>query len=63
MMSSGTFGMPPDELAIRFAAFADGVSSALAGTRRLENLHRILDAVDKGLFPSKSSPTCAAASR
>jgi aryl-alcohol dehydrogenase-like predicted oxidoreductase len=38
----------PDELAVRFAAFAPGVASALVGTRHLERLKRAADHVGRG---------------
>jgi aryl-alcohol dehydrogenase-like predicted oxidoreductase len=39
-------------LAVRFAAFAPGVSSVIVGTRSLEHLHRSLAAVDEGPLPA-----------
>ena len=40
-----------DEAALRFAAFAPGVSTAIAGTRRLENLRRNVEFVARGPLP------------
>jgi len=39
------------ELAVRFTAFAPGVSSAIVGTRSLEHLRACVDAVAKGPLP------------
>lgn len=44
-------GVPPAELAIRFAAFAPGVSTAIVGTRRLEHLAEIQNLLAKGPLP------------
>ncbi|HMM35386.1 MAG TPA: aldo/keto reductase [Thermoanaerobaculia bacterium] len=41
-------GLPPAELAIRFAAFAPGVSTAIVGSRRLEHLAEMHGHVAKG---------------
>ncbi|MGM9513983.1 aldo/keto reductase [Roseateles sp. DB2] len=43
--------MPPDEMALRFAAWLPGVGCVIAGTRRLENFKRNLAAVAKGPLP------------
>lgn len=48
MFSGDSFAMAWDELAIRFAAFTRGVSSALMGTRRIENLERAVRHVNRG---------------
>jgi aryl-alcohol dehydrogenase-like predicted oxidoreductase len=45
--------LPWDELALRFAAFAPGVDVALAGTRRLEHLERLVACVARGPLPSE----------
>lgn len=50
-------GLPPAELALRFAAFAPGVSSAVLGTARVEHLDAALDAAERGPLPE---PTRAA---
>jgi aryl-alcohol dehydrogenase-like predicted oxidoreductase len=42
---------PWDELAIRFAAFAPGVSTALAGTADSAHLSRLVEAVARGPLP------------
>lgn len=44
-------GLPPAELAIRFAAFAPGVSTAIVGSRRLSHLAETSALVAKGLLP------------
>jgi len=44
-------GRDPAGLAARFAAFAPGVSCALVGTRRLESLRWLVDAVAEGPLP------------
>jgi len=43
--------LPWDELFLRFAAFSPGVCSCLIGTRRLENLARLVAAAAKGPLP------------
>ncbi|MFN7987208.1 MAG: aldo/keto reductase [Thermoanaerobaculia bacterium] len=45
-------GLDPAELAIRFAAFSPGVSTAIVGTRRLEHLAQIQAFVAKGPLPA-----------
>lgn len=45
-------GLDPRELAIRFAAFAPGVSTAIVGTRRLEHLAELQALVAKGPLPT-----------
>ena len=40
-----------DELAIRFAAFAPGITAALMGTRELDHLRRAVSAVERGALP------------
>lgn len=42
------------ELAIRFAAFAVGVSTALVGTTKLANLERNVGAVERGPLPEET---------
>jgi aryl-alcohol dehydrogenase-like predicted oxidoreductase len=44
-------GLEPTELAIRFAAFAPGVSTAIVGTRRLEHLAQLQAHVARGSLP------------
>lgn len=46
-------GLPPAELAIRFAAFAPGVSTAIVGSRRLEHLAEMCALVAKGPLPEQ----------
>jgi aryl-alcohol dehydrogenase-like predicted oxidoreductase len=43
--------LPWDELFLRFAAFSEGISACLVGTRRLENLARLVAAAAKGPLP------------
>ncbi len=43
--------IPPDEMALRFAAWLPGVDCVIAGTRRLDKLKRNLAAVAKGPLP------------
>lgn len=45
-------GLPWDEIAIRFAAFAPGVTSALFGTRQNDNLARGIEFVSRGPLAS-----------
>lgn len=46
-------GLPPAELAIRFATFAPGVSTAIVGSRRLEHLAEMSALVAKGPLPEQ----------
>lgn len=46
-------GLPPAELAIRFATFAPGVSTAIVGSRRLEHLAELKALVAKGPLPEQ----------
>ncbi len=46
-------GLDPTELAIRLAAFAPGVSTAIVGSRRLEHLAQIQASVAKGPLPAE----------
>jgi len=50
-MGLGSGGLAWDELALRFAAFAPGVSCCIAGTARVEHLRRNVEAVAKGPLP------------
>jgi aryl-alcohol dehydrogenase-like predicted oxidoreductase len=50
-MQLESFGLPWDELALRFAAFAPGVSSAIVGTASLENLRHNVGLIAKGALP------------
>jgi aryl-alcohol dehydrogenase-like predicted oxidoreductase len=43
--------LPWDELALRFAAHAPGVTSALAGTRTVAHLERLVACVERGPLP------------
>jgi len=48
-----TFDIKPEELFIRFSAFAPGVDSAIIGTSSVEHLGAALDAVKKGKLPDE----------
>lgn len=50
-MRLDTEGLDWSELALRFTAFAPGVTSCIVGTTRTENLQRNLRALDKGPLP------------
>lgn len=43
-------GLDWNALALRFAAFAPGVASAIVGTNKLENLHRNVGIVNQGIL-------------
>ncbi|MPY65441.1 aldo/keto reductase [Deinococcus sp. SDU3-2] len=45
-------GLEWDEFALRFSAFAPGVSSAIVGTARVENLERNAAIVERGPLPA-----------
>jgi aryl-alcohol dehydrogenase-like predicted oxidoreductase len=45
------FGLPPEELAIRFSAFAPGVATALVASRSAGHLRALAAAVAKGPLP------------
>ncbi len=45
------FDIKPEELFIRFSAFAPGVDSAILGTSSVEHLKTALDSVKKGKLP------------
>lgn len=45
-------GLPPDEVALRFAAFARGINCAIAGTASQANLRRNVAAVQHGPLPA-----------
>jgi aryl-alcohol dehydrogenase-like predicted oxidoreductase len=45
------FGLTPDELAIRFSAFAPGVATALVSSRSSKHLRALAGAVAKGPLP------------
>jgi len=49
------------ELALRFAAWQDGVSCAIVGTSRLEHLQRNAELVAKGPLPSETTAALRAA--
>ncbi len=49
----GTGGLEMAELALRFAAFAPGVSSVIVGTGNVGNLERNMDLVEKGPLPAE----------
>ncbi len=44
-------GLSWNEVALRFACYADGVNSAIAGTGNIENLHRNIDIANDGALP------------
>ena len=48
-------GLDPAELAVRFAAFAPGVSTAIVGSRRLEHLAQMHALVARGPLPAQIS--------
>ena len=52
--------VPPDEAALRFAAFAPGVSSVLVATRRVEHLEANLAALARGPLPDEIQSTIRA---
>ena len=56
-------GLPPDELAVRFAAFAPGVSCCVVGTTRLEHLRRNVELVARGPLPAEVVEAVRAAFR
>jgi len=45
-------GLPWDELFLRFSAFAPGVSTALVGSTRLENVRKNVEAISRGPLPA-----------
>jgi aryl-alcohol dehydrogenase-like predicted oxidoreductase len=47
-------GLPPEEAALRFAAFLPGVSAAIVGTRSLEHLERNVAAAARGPLPPET---------
>ena len=54
-------GLDWDEFALRFSAFAPGVSSAIVGTSSLTNLARNVEIVEKGALSSDSEARVRAA--
>lgn len=56
-------GLPWDELFLRFAAFAPGVSSALVGTRSASHLEAAVRAAEKGPLPGELAESVRAAFR
>jgi aryl-alcohol dehydrogenase-like predicted oxidoreductase len=44
--------MPWDELALRFAAYCPGVSTAIVGTSSIENLERNVVLANRGPLPN-----------
>ncbi len=46
--------LPPAELALRFAAFAPGVTTALLGTTRIEHLQAAAQAIAQGPLPPET---------
>ena len=46
-------GLEPDELALRFAAFAPGVSCCIVGTTRIEHLRRNVELLARGPLPAE----------
>jgi aryl-alcohol dehydrogenase-like predicted oxidoreductase len=53
--------LPWDEYAIRFSAFAPGVTTALLGTRSRSNLEKAVHAIRKGALSADSYERCRAA--
>jgi aryl-alcohol dehydrogenase-like predicted oxidoreductase len=51
-LDAADFGIAWDELALRFAAFAPGVSAVLVGTSRVEHLRAAIAHVTRGALPS-----------
>ena len=49
------FDIEPQELFIRFSAFAPGVDSAIIGTSSVDHLMTAINAVDKGELPEEVS--------
>ncbi len=56
-------GLPWDELALRFAAHAPGVSCCITGTTRLEHLRRNVELVGRGPLPEPVVEALGAAFR
>ena len=50
-LSLDTLGLPWDEFALRFAAHAPGVSSAIAGTTSIAHLKHNVEIVGRGVLP------------
>ena len=57
------FGIPWDELAVRFTAFSPGVSTALVGSRSLDHLRALAAAVVRGPLPDDVARALRAAFR
>ncbi len=51
LLSQELGGMPLDEVFLRFAAHAPGVSACIVGTASLAHLHRAVEAVSRGPLP------------
>lgn len=60
-LDPGPFGWT--ELALRFAAWQDGVHCAIVGTSRLEHLRQNVEQVEKGPLPEETSGAIRAAFR
>jgi aryl-alcohol dehydrogenase-like predicted oxidoreductase len=45
------YGLTWEQVALRFAAYTTGVSTAIVGTGNIENLHRNVDIVHEGALP------------
>jgi aryl-alcohol dehydrogenase-like predicted oxidoreductase len=56
-------GLAWETLALRFAAFADGVHTAIAGTGSIQNLHDNVDIVNMGALPKSLVATIRKAYR
>lgn len=56
-------GLEPDELALRFAAHAPGVTCCIVGTRRLDHLRRGVELVARGPLPAEVVEAAQAAFR
>ena len=53
-LSLDTWGLPWDEFALRFAAHAPGVSSAIAGTTSIAHLKHNVEIVGRGALPAEA---------
>ena len=53
-LSLDTLGLPWDEFALRFAAYAPGVSSAIAGTASIAHLKHNVEIVGCGALPAEA---------
>lgn len=51
--AGGIHGLPWDEVALRFAAFAPGVTTIISGTANLEHLRHNVEIVNRGPLPGE----------